>query len=140
MNSLVSASRIRVLAVAGVMALTAMSYLAQFLAERLGHADHPGLGGGIGGQVRVAFLAGDRRDVDDAAVIAGLHRGDHHLVDVEGAVEIDLDDPAPFVGIIVLEGGIGAGDAGRVDQDVDTGRRSFRSPRRRRRPRHNWRR
>src|SRR5690606_30371797 len=62
----------------------------ELLAERFGEADHARLGGGVGGEVRVAFLAGDRRDVDDAAVVPRLHRRDDDLVDVKGAVEVDL--------------------------------------------------
>ena len=58
----------RVFAAAGVMQLTAMFVAGQLLAERLGQRDDAGLGGAVGRGVRVAFLAGDRRDVDDAAV------------------------------------------------------------------------
>jgi hypothetical protein len=47
----------------------------EFLAERLGERDDAGLGGRIGRGVGVALLAGDRGDVDDAAVIARLHAG-----------------------------------------------------------------
>src|SRR5579875_3266366 len=38
-----------------------------FLGQRLGEADHPELGGAVVRQVRQPFLAGHRRDVDDAA-------------------------------------------------------------------------
>ena len=77
--------------------------LGALLADRLGHADDAGLGGGVGGGVGVALLAGDRGDVDDAAVVAGLHAGQHGAVDVEGAVEVDLDDAAPLVEVVLVE-------------------------------------
>src|SRR5262249_11595077 len=45
--------------------------------QRFGQPDYPRLSRGIGRRVRVAFLARDRGDIDDAAVIAVLHRGEH---------------------------------------------------------------
>jgi hypothetical protein len=89
----------------------------QFLAERLGQRDDAGLGGRIGGRVRVAFLAGDRGDVDDAAVTARLHAGGDRAVGVERAVEVDVDHPAPLLHRIGVHREVLARDAGAVDQD-----------------------
>ena len=80
-----------------------MSGLASSLPSDFVRPKHAGLCRRVGGEVGVAFLAGDRRVVDDATVILRLHRGDHDLVHIERAVEIDLDHLAPFVRIIVLE-------------------------------------
>src|ERR1700754_2290243 len=127
MNSGFSSSRMRVLAVAGGTALMAMSYVAHSLptalvmpvAPVLGHADDAGLGGGVGSGIGIAFLAGDGGDVDDAAVVASLHAREHRAVDVEGAVEIDVDDAAPFVELVFLERSVLAGNAGGMDEDVE---------------------
>ena len=69
----VHCSRIGVSIVAGVIALT-YAVLGEFLAERLGQADHRRLRRAIGRGGRIALLAGDRGHVDDPAVAARLHR------------------------------------------------------------------
>ena len=61
----------------------------ELLAERLGQRDHAGLRRRIGRRVRIAFLAGDRGDVDDAAVVLRDHRRHDGAAAVERAVEID---------------------------------------------------
>jgi hypothetical protein len=41
-------------------------------------------------------------------------------VDVEGAVEVDIDYAAPFGGVVFVERRVLAGDARRMDEDIDT--------------------
>ena len=62
-------SKIAVLTAAGVTQLTRMPVLRELLAERLGQPDDGGLRRRVGRRVRIAFLAGDRGDVDDPAVV-----------------------------------------------------------------------
>src|SRR5258708_27281324 len=69
--------------------------------------------------VRIAFLAGDRGDVDDAAVFLREHRRHHGLAADEGPVEIDAQYLAPFVEVGLPYRLVNAGDAGIVDQNVD---------------------
>ena len=73
--------------------------------------------------VRVAFLAGDRGDVDDAAVFLLQHRGHHRLAADEGTVEIDAQHLAPFLEVGFPHRLVDAGDAGIVDEDVDLAER-----------------
>src|SRR6476469_1053255 len=70
-------------------------------------------------RVRIAFLAGDRGDVDDAAVILLDHAPHDCLATNEGTVEIDAQHLAPFVEIGLPYRLVDTGDAGIVDQDVD---------------------
>ena len=91
----------------------------ELLAERLGEADQPGLRGAVVRGVRVAFLAGDRGDVDDPAVAARDHVRDHGAAGEEAAGQVDVDDAPPDVGIELPGQAVAAGDAGVVDQDVD---------------------
>ena len=70
-------------------------------------------------RVRIAFLAGDGRDVDDAAVVLLDHRGHDRLAADEGPVEIDAQHLAPFVEVGLPHGLVDAGDAGIVDENVD---------------------
>ena len=91
----------------------------ELLAERLGQADQPRLRRAVVRRVRVAFLAGDRRDVDDPAVAARDHVRDDRAAGEEGAGQVDVDDPAPDVGIELPGRPVAAGDAGVVDEDVD---------------------
>ncbi len=53
------------------------------LGERLGEADHAGLGGGVVGLAHLALLAVDRRDRDDAAEPALAHAVDRAAAHVE---------------------------------------------------------
>ena len=59
--------------------------LREFLAERFGQRDQAGLRGRIVRGVGIAFLAGDRGDVDDAAVFLLQHRRHDRLAADEGA-------------------------------------------------------
>ena len=80
-------SKIAVLAAAGVTALTRMSFCASSLPSDFVRRDHAGFRGGIVRRIRVAFLAGDGSDVDDAAVVLREHRRHHRLAADEGSVE-----------------------------------------------------
>ena len=95
----------------------------KLLAERFRQRDHTGLGGRIGRRVRVSLLAGDRGDVDDAAVVLRDHQRDHRAAAIELAVEIDPHDLGPRGRVIFPGLGVRTGDAGVVDQDVDAAKR-----------------
>src|SRR6185503_7128983 len=95
----------------------------ELLAERLGEGDDAGLGRGIGRRVRVALLAGDRRDVDDAAVILRDHQRRQRPAAVKRAVEIDRQHVAPGLQRIFPGRHVRPGDAGIVDQNVDAAER-----------------
>src|SRR6202035_2878544 len=69
--------------------------------------------------VGVAFLAGDRGDVDDAAVFLLDHRWHDRLAADEGPVEIDAQDLAPFLEVGFPYRLVDSGDAGIVDENVD---------------------
>ena len=69
--------------------------------------------------VRIAFLAGDRGDVDDAAVTFLEHRGHDRLAADEGAVEVDTQHLAPFLQVGLPHRLVDPGDPGIVDQDID---------------------
>src|SRR6478609_3276424 len=74
-------------------------------------------------RVRIAFLAGDRGDVDDAAVILLDHARYDCLATNEGTVEIDAQHLAPLVEVGLPYRLVDAGDAGIVDQNVDLAER-----------------
>ena len=97
--------------------------LREFLAERFRQRDQAGLRGRIMRGVGVAFLAGDRGDVDDAAVFLFEHRRHHRLAADEGPVEIDAQHLAPFLEVGFPHRLVDAGDAGIVDEDVDLAER-----------------
>src|SRR5919198_1374909 len=65
--------------------------LGELLAERLGERDQAAFGGGIGGGVGIALLAGDRGDVDDAAVARLYHVRHHGAAAEKRTVEIYID-------------------------------------------------
>ena len=69
--------------------------------------------------VGVALLAGDRGDVDDAAVVLLDHRRHDGLAADEGPVEIDAQYFAPFLEVSVPYRLVDAGDPGIVDENVD---------------------
>src|SRR5258706_2033574 len=74
-------------------------------------------------RVRVAFLAGDRGDVDDAAVILLDHRRHDRLAADEGPVEVDAQSLAPFLEVGFPYRLVDSGDAGIVDENVDLAER-----------------
>src|SRR5216684_521397 len=69
--------------------------------------------------VGVAFLASDRGDVDDAAVVPFHHVRHDRLAADEGPVEIDAQDLAPFLEVGFPYRLVDPGDAGVVDENVD---------------------
>ena len=89
------------------------------LPRRLGQRDHARLGGRVGHRVRVAFLAGDRSDVDDAAVARLHHVRRDRAAAQELAGEVDAQHALPFLDRVVDRRRVHAGDAGVVDQHVD---------------------
>ncbi len=93
--------------------------LRQLLAERLGERDDPGLGRRIRHRVGIAFLAGDRGDVDDAAVSRLDHVRRDRAAAQELAGEIDSEDPVPLLDRIVHRGDVLPGDARVVHQNVN---------------------
>ena len=89
------------------------------LADRLRHADHRGLGGRVGGRHRVALLAGDRGQVDDAAVAARDHARERGAVGVEDAVGVDRHHALPLRVVDIDRAQRCARDAGRADEHVE---------------------
>jgi hypothetical protein len=91
----------------------------ELLAHRLRERDHAGLRGRVRGHVRVALLAGDRGDVDDAPAGPLQHVRHARPRAVEDAVEVHLHDAPPLVGRVLDERRGRAGDAGVVHEHVD---------------------
>ena len=89
---------------------------AELEGERLGEADHAGLGRDVVGHQRLAALRARRRDVDDATPAGLDHVGHHGLAAVEGAGEVHLEDPVPLLEVD-LEERREALEPGVVDQD-----------------------
>jgi hypothetical protein len=102
----------------GVMRLTDVVG-GKLLAERLGERDEAGLGGGIGGGLRIALLAGDGGDVDHAAVALGDHAWDDGPAAVERAIEFDGHDLPRGIQRILPRGLRRSANPGVIDQDVD---------------------
>jgi hypothetical protein len=69
--------------------------------------------------IRIAFLAGNRGDVDDTAITLLEHRRHYRLAADEGAIEIDVQHLAPFLEIRLPHRLVDAGNTGIVDEDVD---------------------
>ena len=103
MCACVHCSRMAVLRGGGRDAVDRDVVAGQLLAERLGQRDDAGLRRAVGGGVRVAFLAGDGRDRDDAAVVLLDHRRHDRPAAVEDAVQVDLDHLLPLVDRILPE-------------------------------------
>ena len=70
--------------------------------------------------VGVAVHAGDRSDIDDAAIAALDHAAQHGLRAVHHAHDVDADELFPFGGGRVYKGRPAAPQRGVVDQDVDS--------------------
>ena len=115
-----SCPSIGVLITAGAIAVDEDAGACDVLADRLRQADHRRLRRGVGPRHRVALLPGDRGDVDDAAVPAGLHLRDRGAVRVEDAVEVDRVDAAPLLVAHLLGVEGVAADAGRADEHVES--------------------
>ena len=93
-----------------------------FFSEQRGvgvsEADEAGFGGGVVRADDAAGLRGHGREIDDATPAAFAHGGKDALGDEERGTEIDAEDVLP-----IFEGdfgdGLGLGDAGVVDEDLD---------------------
>ena len=103
----------------------------QFLPERFRQRDDAGLGRAVGRGIRIAFLAGDRRDVDDAAVAAGAHHRHDRPAAQKHAGQVDVEDAPPLVRRILPRRHVRAGDPGARDQDIDAAERADRCGNRR---------
>jgi hypothetical protein len=93
--------------------------LREFLAQRLGQRHESCLGGAISRRVRVAFLAGNRSDADDAAVFLGDHPRHDGAAAQERTGEVDLDHLAPVLRRVLPHRFVWAVHAGIVHQNVD---------------------
>src|SRR3984957_8723686 len=69
--------------------------------------------------VRIAFLAGDGRNVHDAPVVLLDHHGRNRLAADEGAVEVDAQHLAPLLEVGLPDRLVDPGDAGIVDENLD---------------------
>src|SRR6218665_909805 len=93
--------------------------LRQFLAERLGQTDDGGFGSAVRGGVWIAFLASDRGNVDDTAVVAGQHVRNDRAVAMEQPVQVHVDHLSPLLDRIRCQRHSRARDSGAGDQHVD---------------------
>ncbi len=84
--------------------------------ERLGEADDPGLRGDVVGHEGLPPVCARGRDGHDAPPPRLDHVGDHRLADVEGAREVDREDPLPGLGRD-REERVEAVEAGTRDED-----------------------
>ena len=83
----------------------------QFLPERFGQTNYTRFRRTIGGCIRIAFLSGDRGDIDNTSVAGLAHRGHNGITAVEYAIEIDFDYPPPFLYRIFPGRRVGPGDS-----------------------------
>ena len=90
--------------------------------DRLGEADHTGLGGGVDRRALRAHAAGLARDVHDRAGAALLHGGKHRVRDREHAAQVDAQHEIPQALVGVDEVGEPVG-AGVVDEHIDLAER-----------------
>src|SRR5690606_9211230 len=93
---------------------------ADLLGQRLGEADHAGLGGGVVGLARVAGDADHRGDADDAAGAALHHPLHGGAAEAEIGFQIDLDDVGEVLVLHPHQQAV-LGDAGVGDEDVQRG-------------------
>ena len=100
------------------MALTVIPYLAELHRPHEGHPHDGGLGRAVVGLAEVAPQAGRRGDVHDPAVAGLLHEWRGVASSVEGPLLVD-GHHGVVVGLVHLDQGPVADDAGVVDEDVD---------------------
>src|ERR1041385_2854380 len=93
--------------------------IAELFCQGLGEADHASLRGRIGGDVRHAFLAGDRRHRDDASVLVVAHMPGGDPAGIEHRRHVDGDDTIPVLERVFPGRLDRPVDARAVDQDVD---------------------
>src|SRR5918998_6497357 len=86
--------------------------------QRLRQAQETGLGRGVVRLPDATHLPDDRGDHHDPPAAAFQHVLERGLRQVEGAGQVDVDDPSPVV-VGHLQHGAVDGDAGVVDQDVE---------------------
>ena len=103
--------------VAGADRVDRDALIGVFLSQSFGEAEIARLGRGIVDLAHLAFLAVDRRDVDDAAEAALAHAVDDGSGHVEERVEVRVDDGVPLFRGHFVEHAV-FGDAGVVDQNV----------------------
>src|SRR5207237_2054954 len=84
-----------------------------------GQRNDAGVGSGIRHRIGVAFLAGDRGDVDDTAVARLYHVRRHGTTAEELAGQVYTQHALPFLDRIEHRRHVLAGDAGVVHQHVD---------------------
>ena len=88
--------------------------------EALAQVQDAGLGAGVRGiRAAAAPQRRQRGHMDQLAVALLFHDGEHRLGDEEHGLQVDVHHPVPALQRDLLDGR-GAGDAGHVDQDVDT--------------------
>src|SRR5207248_10297105 len=91
---------------------------------RQGQADYSALGGGVGNLADLAFIGSDARGVDDdAALLAHRLRRDETFGKqpqaVEGANQVDVDDPREFgqrIDAVLADDALRAADPGAIHQ------------------------
>ena len=89
------------------------------LAHHLDETDEPRLGRRIGGHAGIAFLAGDRGDVEYAAIAVLQHMRQHGLRRDQRAFEIDLIDAIEVLERNFMRLYIGLPhDAGAIDETM----------------------
>ena len=103
----------------GATQLTVMPREATSCGQRLGHADHAGLGGGVVGLAGIAGDADHRGDADDAARSAASScRAARRAIRRKAAVRLTSITCLPVL-VLHAHGEAVAGDAGVGDQDVE---------------------
>ena len=91
---------------------------AKFFAESVGEAKSSVLAGVVGGGSRKDAGGGDGEVVHDRA--SAFHDGERGLRDEERAGEVGFEDIFPNGKRKFLYGEVGVGDAGVVDEDIET--------------------
>src|SRR6516162_6875155 len=97
--------------------------LAKLDRERLRETYNAPLRGAVRAAVGISKPARDRRHVNDDARLGFLEVGNRKTRDIEGAVEVHLDDLFPFVGIHILHRGRRTRYAGVVHQHIQPAQR-----------------
>src|SRR5262245_1503127 len=85
--------------------------IGQFLPERFRERNHRSLACAIGGRIRIAALARNRGDVDDAAVISLAHQRHDRPAAIECAFDIHREDFSPVLDRILPQLGVGSADS-----------------------------
>ena len=102
----------------GATTLAVIDAAAELAGQRAGHADQPGLAGGVVDLAGRAEQADHRGDEDDPAAAQPQHALGGPLGDPERAGEVGVDDAGPVVLAHPQQQGV-RGDAGVGDQHLD---------------------